>query len=237
MSIESPTASAAFRIVKPQKARWHGRLMAWLVFGVTRLFTASIRFRIHPVHNHVEEFGTPSKPQNVIFCIWHNRLFLSLACYFIYVVKAQPKRKMAALVSASRDGGMLTRVLELYNIVPIRGSSSRRGAQALVELNSSAAKGLDISITPDGPRGPRYQIHPGVITLAQLTGLPILPITYHLSRKITLKSWDRFQIPLPFCTCTVAVGKPVHIPRELTPEEREAWRQKLNQIMLDQTED
>ena len=237
MSIESSTAPAAPRIVKPQKARWHGRLLAWLVFGVTRLFTASIHFRVHPVHNHIEGFGTLSNPQNVIFCIWHNRLFLSLACYFVFVVKTQPKRKMAALVSASRDGGMLTRVLELYNIVPIRGSSSRRGAQAMLELHSSAEKGLDLSITPDGPRGPRYRIHPGVITLAQLTGLPILPITYRLSRKITLNSWDRFQIPLPFCTCTVSVGEPVYVPRELTPEERETWRKKLNQTMLDQTED
>lgn len=236
MKTQEPAAAAPC-IIKPQKARWHGRLLAWLVFGVTRLFTATIRFRLHPQHNHLEAFGSASEPQHVIFCIWHNRLFLSLACYFTYVVKRQPERKMAALVSASRDGGMLTRVLELYNIVPIRGSSSRRGAQAMVELHSSAQKGLDLAITPDGPRGPRYQIHPGVITLAQLTGLPILPVTYYLSLKYTLRSWDRFQIPLPFSTCTVSAGKPIYIPRQLTPEEREQWRQKVNQTMLNQTED
>lgn len=225
------------KIVIPQKASWFGRLVARLIYWITRLFTATIRFRIHPDFNHIEYFDPNKKAEPVIFCIWHNRLFLCLACYFKYAVRPQPSRHMAALVSASRDGGMLTRVLELYHIKPIRGSSSRRGGQALIELHSCAHKGLDLAVTPDGPRGPKYKIQKGVITMAQVTGLPILPVTYHLSHKYTLKSWDGFQIPFPFCTCTISIGHPIRIPKELTDEERETWRQKVNQAMLEQTKD
>lgn len=222
---------------QPQKPHLYGRILAHLLYWATRLFTATIRFKLHDVYRHTELLDSHQDSRPVIFCIWHNRLFLCLACYMKFALKNDPHRRMAALVSASRDGGMLSRVLELYHIQPVRGSSSRRGAQALVELHSWARQGLDLAVTPDGPRGPRYQVHPGVITMAQVSGLPILPITYHLSHKYVLKSWDRFQIPLPFCTCTVSAGQPIYIPKELTPEERESWRAKVNQAMLDQTQD
>ena len=78
------------------------------------------------------------------------------------------------------------------------GLSSRRGPQALRELVTWAERGFDIAVTPDGPRGPRYRVQPGVISLSQLTGLPIVPVGYHLSSKVSANSWDRFQIPLPF---------------------------------------
>lgn len=234
MPTSAPTSSQ--RVI-PHKPKWHGRIAAHLIYWVTRLFTATIRFRLHPQRSNMEIFDAPGTPQPVIFCIWHNRLFLCLALYFLFAVKRQPTRRMAALVSASRDGGILSQVLELYHIQPVRGSSSRRGGQALIELHTWAGKGLDLAITPDGPRGPRYRIHPGAITMAQTTGLPILPICYHLSWKYTLKSWDGFQIPFPFCKCTISVGDPIYIPRQLTAEEREAWREKVNRAMLDQTDD
>ena len=83
---------------------------------------------------------------------------------------------MAALVSASKDGGFLSGILELFGVQPVRGSSSRRGPQALLELTTWAERGHDLTITPDGPRGPCYQVQDGVMSLAQLTGLPIVPV-------------------------------------------------------------
>ena len=73
-------------------------------------------------------------------------------------------------------------------------------------MNSWAERGCDLAITPDGPRGPRYVLADGVITLAQITGLPLVPVSYHLNWKVCLKSWDRFQIPLPFARCDIRVG-------------------------------
>ncbi|HEX9046748.1 MAG TPA: hypothetical protein VF988_06960, partial [Verrucomicrobiae bacterium] len=80
---------------------------------------------------------------------------------------------------------------------------------------------------PDGPRGPCYQVQDGVTSLAQLTGLPIVPVAYNLSWKIRVKSWDRFQIPLPFSRCEMIYGKPIRVPREATDAEREQLRLRL----------
>jgi lysophospholipid acyltransferase (LPLAT)-like uncharacterized protein len=122
---------------------------------------------------------------------------------------------------------MLARVLELFQVEPVRGSSSRRGAQALRELVTWSERGYDLAITPDGPRGPCYVIRDGVIATAQLTGLAIVPVAFYLNWKIRVKSWDRFQIPLPFARCEITTGPVMHVPREASDTEREALRQRL----------
>src|SRR5213076_1928270 len=109
-----------------------------------------------------------------------------------------------------------------FNVQPVRGSSSRRGPQALLELTTWAERGYDLAITPDGPRGPRYVVQDGAVAAAQLTGLAILPASYHLSRKIEIKSWDRFQVPLPFSRCEITIGRPMRVPADADDEAREA---------------
>ena len=134
---------------------------------------------------------------------------------------------MAALISASKDGAFLSRILEWFGVQPVRGSSSRRGAQALLELSTWAERGYDLTITPDGPRGPCYQVPEGIASLAQVTGLPIVPVTFNLNWKIKVKSWDRFQIPLPFARCEICVGKAINVPHDVSDEQREAMRRQL----------
>ena len=149
----------------------------------------------------------------------------------------QANTKTAALVSASKDGGLLSRVLELAGVQPVRGSSSRRGPQALRELVAWGERGYDLVITPDGPRGPCYQVADGVTSLAQLTGLVIVPVAFNLNWKMRVKSWDRFQIPLPFARCEVCVGQPVRVPSEATDEQREQIRQQLEQQLREISQD
>ena len=144
---------------------------------------------------------------------------------------------MAAMVSASRDGGLLARILELFGVEPVRGSSSRRGPQALRELIAWGERGYDLAITPDGPRGPRYHVQEGVISTAQLTGLIIVPVAYHLNWKYRLKSWDGFQVPLPFACCDITVGRVMRVPREATSLERESLRQQLENELRSITRD
>jgi lysophospholipid acyltransferase (LPLAT)-like uncharacterized protein len=163
----------------------------------------------------------------VIFCIWHNRL---ATCVKVLEVHRRPHNSgagMAALVSASRDGALLARILEWFHIQPVRGSSSRRGAQALRELTTWAERSHDLTITPDGPRGPRYQVQDGITSLAQLTGLPIVPVALNLNWKISAKSWDKFQIPLPFARCEAVVGKSIRVPANASDAEREELRRQL----------
>ena len=101
----------------------------------------------------------------------------------------------------------------------------------MIELTTCAERGRDLTITPDGPRGPRYEVQDGVIAAAQLTGLPIVPMSYHLNWKIRLNSWDGFQIPLPFARCDVVIAKPIVVPREISDDDREALRKQLERFV------
>ena len=229
----STTANHSSGVVIPHKAKWHQRLIATLLSVFIRCMAATIRFRLDERSGYLQ--GKSSK--RIIFAIWHNRLMLSAILYQRYVGKFAPERRMAAIVSASRDGGMLAQVLEDFGIVPIRGSSSRRGGLALVEMTTCAERGFDLAITPDGPRGPRYEAQDGVIATAQFTGLPIVPVAYHLNWKIRLKSWDGFQVPLPFARCDVVIGQPLAVPREISDEQREIYRKQLEESLRSITRD
>jgi lysophospholipid acyltransferase (LPLAT)-like uncharacterized protein len=220
-------------VVVPHKAKWHQRLAAVLIFIFIRAVTMTVRFRLDDRSRPFN--GAPGG--KFIFAVWHNRLALCLMLYRRYAVRSEPDRRMAAIVSASRDGGMLARILEHFNVEPVRGSSSRRGGQALREMVSCAEHGCDLGITPDGPRGPCYQVQEGVISTAQLTGLPIVPASYHLNWKIRLKSWDRFQVPLPFSRCVVTIGRIMRVPRRTTDAERKEFRKQLEAEMRRITRD
>jgi lysophospholipid acyltransferase (LPLAT)-like uncharacterized protein len=211
-------------IVVPHKPNRLQRFAAWLIFISLRGLSSTLRYSWN------DSFGLlrtpPEKP--VIFCIWHNRLALCPHVYRLYSRKRH-SQGIAALVSASKDGGFLSGILERFGILPVRGSSSRRGPQALLELTTWAERGYDLAITPDGPRGPAYVVQEGVMSLAQVTGMPIVPFSYIARWKISFKSWDRFQIPLPFSRCELNVGQPVHVPRDATDQERDALRRQLEE--------
>ncbi len=220
-------------VVVAHQVKWHQRAAAWLVFAVIRTVSATLRYRRDDRSNYI---NVPV-PGPAIYCVWHNRLALCMPAYFDYVKERNKTPGMAAMVSASRDGGFLTGILECFNVQPVRGSSSRRGPQALLELTTWADRGYDLAITPDGPRGPLYVVQDGVMALAQLTGLPIVPVSYYVKWKIRVKSWDRFQIPLPFSRCELIYEKPIFVPREATEAEREQLRLKLETALRAITRD
>jgi hypothetical protein len=174
----------------------------------------------------INEPGGPA-----IYCLWHNRLILCMEVYVRQTKQRSLGVGLAALISASKDGAFLEAILNRFGVQAARGSSSRRGPQALLELTSWAERGYDLAITPDGPRGPRYSVQPGVMSLAQLTGLPIVPFGFYAHRKIQLKSWDGFQIPLPFSRCDLILGKPIHVPREAIDAQREEIRLQVEQAL------
>jgi hypothetical protein len=225
--------SSRIGVVAPHAPTVRQRLLARLIYLVVRAVAATLRYEYR------DESGLlgDEPPRPVIFAGWHNRLALALIVYEKYVHRRQPARRLAALASASRDGALVSRVLELFHVQPVRGSSSRRGLQALVELTAWSGRGYDLAITPDGPRGPRYEVQPGVLSLAQLTGQPIVPAAYNLSFKWCLKSWDGFQIPLPFSRCEVVIDAPVIVPRQATQEERDQLRAELSRRLAAITRD
>jgi lysophospholipid acyltransferase (LPLAT)-like uncharacterized protein len=116
-------------------------------------------------------------------------------------------------------------------LICVRGSSSRRGKEALRELTHLVNDGYDAGITPDGPRGPKYHCHDGAISLAQLTQAPIIPVSSDLGHKITVNSWDGFMIPLPFTRATLRIGPPMFVPVDSGDRQREEKRLELESIL------
>jgi lysophospholipid acyltransferase (LPLAT)-like uncharacterized protein len=196
-----------------------------------RLLAATLRYRVNG------GCGAPGFPdaEPIIFALWHNRLCLCMRVYRHLIRPHHPRKGLAALISASRDGAFLAAILENFGVQPVRGSSSRRGAQAILELTSWAERGYHIAVTPDGPRGPCYTVQEGVILLAQVTGHPIVPYSCRLAWKIRLKSWDRFQIPLPFSRCEMTFHPPLRVPPSATPADRTLLAAQLRDILLPPT--
>ena len=114
---------------------------------------------------------------------------------------------------------------------------SAAASERLLELTSRAQLGYDLAVTPDGPKGPRYVVQGGVIALAQVTGLPIIPVTCNTRRKFCLHSWDRFQIPLPFTRCELILNKPILVPRGADEATREDRRKELETRLRDSSRD
>jgi lysophospholipid acyltransferase (LPLAT)-like uncharacterized protein len=178
--------------------------------------------------------GPASRMPPVIYVLWHNRFFCvppawNRICY--------GHRKTVALTSASHDGDMVARAMAVFGLGSVRGSSSRRGVAALVGLKRALQEGLDICVTPDGPRGPRYQLQPGIIKLAESTGAPIIPIHVRFSSAWRLKTWDRFVIPKPFSRVQVTFAEPIFLTRGMDAESFENERIKIEKLMIQGTDD
>jgi lysophospholipid acyltransferase (LPLAT)-like uncharacterized protein len=226
---KAPTPKSA--VVVPHKPQKHQKLASILIVALAKLLMKTWRIEWD---DRSGLFNGADGP--LIFCIWHNRLALSMAIYQGYVRKKRPAQGLAALISASKDGGLLADVLGKFEVQSVRGSTSRRGPQALLEATGWTEKGFHIAITPDGPRGPCYKVQDGIIALARVSGLPILPVGVWVKGKMQTKSWDKFQIPFPFAKCKVTFGQPISVPREASEAERGKIREQLERAMMELTE-
>ncbi|MFN8179441.1 MAG: lysophospholipid acyltransferase family protein [bacterium] len=118
------------------------------------------------------------------------------------------------MVSESRDGEIITRIIERLGFGTVRGSTTRGGERALVRLAALGREGRDLGITPDGPKGPRGSAQPGAILIAARAGIPIVPLGVAASRAWRARSWDRFLVPKPFAEVWVVSGPPLRFTRE-----------------------
>lgn len=219
-------------VVVPHTPTFWQRVAAWILVFAARSLTLTLRYKWNDRSGFWE--NPPDAP--LIFCFWHNRILLCPDGYKIYS-RRRKHSKAAAIASTSRDGAFLAAILERFKIHAVRGSSSKRGPQAMLELKSWAERGYDLALAPDGPRGPCYHVYDGVISLAQLTGHPIIPFGFYARRKIVIKSWDRFQIPLPFSLCEMNSGKPIYVPRAADGTEREKFRKQLEDTLKEISRD
>jgi lysophospholipid acyltransferase (LPLAT)-like uncharacterized protein len=203
---------------------WRARWLIAFGYWLLQVLARTLRYE---VDDHAEVVHKPVT-RNFIGCLWHNRL---LVMPFI-LKRFTPNRQGAALISASHDGDLLTDAIRRFKFDVVRGSSSRMGASALMQLSAVLSSGCDVVITPDGPRGPVYELGPGLVFLAQKTGAEVLPMNLEYSSCWRLKNWDRFIIPRPFSTVRVTFGEPVRIAETVNPEEFEAERVRLQERMM-----
>jgi lysophospholipid acyltransferase (LPLAT)-like uncharacterized protein len=138
-----------------------------------------------------------------ILALFHARILPATLCW--------RSRGIVALTSQNFDGEWIARLMSRFGYRAARGSTSRGGARALVQLRRELAAGHPVAFTVDGPRGPARVVQPGVVWLAGATGHPILPFHIEANRHWTVRSWDRAQVPKPFSTVAVAVGSPLEV--------------------------
>jgi lysophospholipid acyltransferase (LPLAT)-like uncharacterized protein len=166
------------------------RALLWPLAILVRLWGMTLRFETTP--DDLRNYTKKDVP--VALVLWHNRLFLAAEI----VRRFRQGRPAYALVSASRDGAWLAAFFSLVGMRTARGSSSRLGREAASTLVEVQREGHDIGITPDGPRGPCYEIKPGAVIVPRRTGAPLLLIGGEFTAAWRLNSWDRFYLPLPF---------------------------------------
>ena len=154
----------------------------------------------------------------VIYVVWHGRVLL-VPWLCERLGKTRRVRAPLVLVSRSRDGGLGARYVGHFGLPVTRGSSSRGGSAALRSLVAAIRGGIDVAVVPDGPRGPREQLQPGVVALAALTGAPVVPLAVAARPARRLPSWDRFLVPLPFARCVLTFGPPVLVDPDADREQ------------------
>jgi len=200
------------------------RFLAWLSAWVIHLIGASLRLT---VEDRGGVINLPDHPP-VIIAFWHNRVALMGYFYKRFNIR----RTALTFISRSKDGQFMTDVAARFDIKAVRGSSSRHGISAtLTAIRAAGDRHVDLVITPDGPRGPRYQIQPGLIRLAQMTNRPIVAITYNLGWKHQLRSWDRFHVPLPFSTCHLVTSEQISVPEHASEAELEAIKIRISDAL------
>ncbi|OQY26854.1 MAG: hypothetical protein B6244_12295 [Candidatus Cloacimonetes bacterium 4572_55] len=199
-----------------------------LLFGVEHLGALLIRllgasWRVRLINRDLEQ-NLKSQHSAVILAFWHSQMLIP--------TYTQRQRDTRIMISQSKDGEYIARTVQRLGFTPVRGSTSRRGAQALAEMVRQGRAGYDLGITPDGPRGPRYQARIGAAILARDSGLPVIPCGVTAKKRIELNTWDRFAIPYPFTTAVVRYNPPIYVSPDADRKELEKKRLEIEKALI-----
>jgi lysophospholipid acyltransferase (LPLAT)-like uncharacterized protein len=206
---------------KRNELKWW--LVGWLGKGLVDLIFGTMQIR--PVD--FEKARAEIESRKFVLAFWHSRILM-----VSYLYKGWGG---ITLVSGSKDGEIIAQVLKRQGHETIRGSTSRQGVRALARLIKSLREEIHPgAVVPDGPRGPRFKVQPGIITLAKKTGYPIVPVSYSARKTKVFASWDRFILPYPFTEGSIIYGTPISVPWNIDVEEQEVYRirveEELNRI-------
>jgi len=190
--------------------------IAGLGYPLISVLGHTLRWRVEGLHHYDAIVASGRQP---VMAFWHGRI-LPATFYF-------RRRGIVVITSENFDGEWIARIIERFGFGTARGSSSRGGLKAMLQLVRDMEKGKPAGFTLDGPRGPARVAQPGAIWLARATGNPVLPFHLEASSHWTTGSWDRTQIPKPFSTVALVVGEPLEVAADTTDEQLESARQEL----------
>lgn len=210
-----------------ERPRWTYAVAGFLGAALLRGLRATWRVRETPRDFVRARRAARGGPPGTIYVQWHSRILLSAS--------TQSRRGLHVLVSRHGDGEYIARAIERLGFTTIRGSTTRGGAAALLELVRTLESGGDVAMTPDGPKGPRFQVQQGCVVAAMKARAPIVPVAFECSRAKRLRSWDRFLVPWPLVKVAIVAGDPIEVPADLDESGLDAWRAKVQSALLDAT--
>jgi hypothetical protein len=196
------------------------RLAAFVFYAVIKAIGSTISYSCEGRENLEKAESGGKKP---IYAFWHERLFLGT-----YVFR---DRGIVVMNSLSFDGAYMARTVQKFGFGSVRGSSTRGGLGALVEMIRLVRRGFPTGFTVDGPRGPRYEAKPGCVTLAKKTGATILPFMIEAKHYWTINSWDKLQIPRPFTKARTFYGEPILVAADADDQAQEEARKRLQDVL------
>jgi lysophospholipid acyltransferase (LPLAT)-like uncharacterized protein len=191
-------------------------------YVLINLLGVTARFEVTGWENHRQVEVDGALP---IYVFWHDRIFLTTYWW--------RKRRIVVMTSRSFDGEYIARFIQRFGYGAVRGSSTRGGVGAVIEMARLMRAGCTTAFTIDGPKGPRYIAKMGAVLLAKKTGQPIMPVTMALDRFWTLPSWDLFQIPKPFTRAHVYVAPAIYVPADADEEMLNSKRDELQRVLED----
>ena len=218
--MSDPTPAIADESPRPARNSFLFRLGGTLAALILRLIGITLRVTVSIEEGGPPEFYVPA----TIYSFWH-RCILP-ACWHYR------GRDIGVMTSQSDDGEYIARTIEHFGFLPVRGSSSRGGARALLEMRKLIEAGHTVAFTIDGPRGPKYVAKPGPVLLAKSTQKPMLVFHYAIDRAWILKTWDDFMIPKPFARVLVRVSRYMFVPPNADEPAMQRYHQEL-QAALD----
>jgi lysophospholipid acyltransferase (LPLAT)-like uncharacterized protein len=196
--------------------RLQARLISIAGYRLIAALGSTLRWRTEGLEHFEAIVESGRQP---IMAFWHGRI-LPATYYF-------RGRGIVVITSENFDGDWIAGIIERFGFGTARGSTSRGGRRALLQLTREIAAGKPAGFTIDGPRGPARAAQPGAVWLAKATGSPVLPFHLEASRHWTLNSWDRTQIPKPFATVAIAMGAPMEVAADADDDAIERARRAL----------
>lgn len=198
------------------------RTLSWTAAKLVRGWMGTLRFEYRPLGPNVDP-RQPGLEQRYIYAFWHENLLLPVYQY------ARPD--IYVLISRHADGQMIAELARHLGFQTVRGSTGRGGGVEAVRQILRLGQGAHIGVTPDGPRGPRRQVQPGLVYLAARTGLPIVPVGISFRRPWRMKSWDRFAVPKPFSHAYCVTPEPIVVPADVDKDQLEEHRLRIEEAL------